>query len=282
MLTKGVTHETGDLAERLRAMGRLSDKGMDLAEAALLLGALDRPDVDIARYRKHVEDLVQDTADAGREAGDAGAQAVVLSRVLSDLYGYDGDQLTFDDPRNANLTDVIDRRRGLPVSLGILYIRAGRAQGWTVNGLNFPGHFLVCVGKPNAMVVTDPFHSGRVLTDQELDNYMQRVQGPGQKVRPADLGVMSNRAVLIRLLSNIRQRALKAGDDARALEIAERMVMVAPEHPAVLYDYGMQSAGVGHLALALETLKSAADFAETDAARHKALKALESVKRRLN
>lgn len=268
--------------DAIREAGQLGDTQIPLIETALLLGALDMPEADLDAYRSHIEDLTRDVAEAGRSAQDEPERALVLSRVLAETYGYDGDQLTFDRPDNANLVSVIDRRRGLPVTLGLLYLHAGRAAGWTVDGMNFPGHFLVCVGEGDEIVVIDPFHSGRILTEHELNGYLQRVRGANAKIGPADLGVMSNRAILIRLVSNIKQRAIKAEDTARALEVAERLVLLAPNKPAVLYDFAMLNAQTGHLALALDTLHNAAQHSSDEGFRKKVLTSLDAVKRRLN
>ncbi len=274
--------QRNELFDVLREQGGRGDQEIDLTEAALLLGALDFPDLDLEPYRAHADAIARDLADVAADAHEPAEQARRLSMVLAETYGYDGDQLTFDDPYNANLVSVIDRRRGLPVTLGILYLHAGRHAGWPVSGLNFPGHFLVCVGEGDHIVVLDPFHSGRLLTEHELNGYLQRVKGAGAQVTPQDLGMMSNRAVLIRLLNNIKERALKAEDHARALEIAERLVVIAPRHAPILYDFAMLNARAGHLALALDTLHNAAHYAPDDAFRRKAMTSFDTVKRRLN
>ncbi len=271
-----------DILNLLRATGQAPDEAVTLGDTALLLGALDRAGADLAPYRRHLSDLARDVADGGEAADTPQARAQVLSQVLADLYGYDGDQITFDDPYNANLLSVIDRRRGLPVTLGILYLHAGQAQGWAVNGLNYPGHFLVSVGDGPDMAVIDPFQSGRILGEHEIQGFLQRLQGEAPPRRACDLGFMSNRAILIRLLSNIKQRAVKAKDNARALEVAERLVMIAPGQPLLLYDFAALNAQVGHLILALQSLVEAVRRAPDDAFRRKAEGLLDTVKRQLN
>ncbi len=273
---------SASILDELREIGAKGDNDVPLAETALMLAALDMPDADLDGARTHIADIAKDAEEGGRGAGSVTEQARVLSHILTEAYGYDGDQLTFDDPYNANLLSVIKRRRGLPVTLGILYLNAGRSAGWKVAGMNFPGHFLVCVGEGDDMVVIDPFHSGRILTEHELQGYLQRVKGANAKVTAADLGMMSNRAVLIRLLNNIKQRAIKAEDASRALEIAERLVIIAPRNPNVLYEFGILSARAGHLALAIDTLANAAGHANHEAFRKKVLGDLDTVKRRLN
>ena len=98
-----------------------SDAEIDLAEGALALAAFERPQVPFARYRAHLAELAEEVAkDGARDLEEGGERAALLARVLFGRYGYEGDRLTYDDLQNANLIRVIDRRKGLPVALGIL------------------------------------------------------------------------------------------------------------------------------------------------------------------
>src|SRR6202012_5162919 len=102
-----------------------------------------RPRVGLARYKRHLQSIADDV---GRRIGDTvdlDARANTLNEIILLKHGYSGDELTYDDLQNANLMRVIDRRKGLPVALGILYLDVARAQGWDAIGLGFPGHFLI-------------------------------------------------------------------------------------------------------------------------------------------
>src|SRR5882724_351310 len=135
---------TDDPQALLRRYGRTDDAAIDLATAALALAALGRPDAALLPYRAHLRTLAVDvTAAAQSESLDLAARVHTLNTVLFEDYGYAGDSETYNDLRNADLMSVIDRRRGLPIALGILYIHAARAQGWAIEGVNFPGHFLL-------------------------------------------------------------------------------------------------------------------------------------------
>src|SRR5262249_6087411 len=112
----------------LKAIGAAPDDGIDIGRAALALAALDRPEAQRADYLAHLDALARDVA-ALKPEGLADA-AGALARTLAEQHRYRGDDATYDDMQNANLMRVIDRRRGLPVALGILYMHAGRAQGW--------------------------------------------------------------------------------------------------------------------------------------------------------
>src|ERR1700732_2641237 len=158
--------ETYDPETCTRFLRDLAASGTEIlqnAAAALALAAFERPRVGPARYRDHLRLLARDV---GRHAGAAGhlpARAQALNEIILLKHGYSGDELTYDDLQNANLMRVVDRRKGLPVALGILYLDAARAQGWDAVGLGFPGHFLVRLSVGPERLILDPFHGGRML-----------------------------------------------------------------------------------------------------------------------
>jgi regulator of sirC expression with transglutaminase-like and TPR domain len=113
----------------------------DIAVAALMLASLDFPGMPITTARAHLDEiaeLARNEAPAMTNVRDGARQ---LSNLLAGRFGYDGDRLTYDDPRNANLMQVIARRRGMPVALGIIYIHAARAAGLSASGLDAPRAF---------------------------------------------------------------------------------------------------------------------------------------------
>ena len=124
-----------EVLDRLHKLGQAGDDELPLAETALLLANLDRTGLDLTPYRAHLDRLVHDAREAlaalrrGMSASDAAAR--VLIDVIGQRHGYMGDAASYDDPRNADLAQVIDRKRGLPVALGILYLDVAAALGVT-------------------------------------------------------------------------------------------------------------------------------------------------------
>src|SRR5271154_5870866 len=145
----------------LRELGGSDGRILPIAEAALVLASFERQRVDFARYRDHLRSVALDVARHPGASGDLAGRARALNEIILLKHGYSGDELTYDDLQNANLMRVIDRRKGLPVSLGIIYAHVARGQGWSLVGLNFPGHFLVRIEALGGRAILDPFHSGR-------------------------------------------------------------------------------------------------------------------------
>lgn len=245
--------------------GAVDDPEIDLAEAALLLAGLDHPRVPVAQYRAFLDEVAAEVFELGLHADVAAEQAAVLQSVLAGAFGFAGDRETYDDPANANLIDVIDRRRGLPVALSILYISAARSVGWHAYGINTPSHFLIRIGNGKQAVIQDPFSSGAVLGDDDVETLLRRVAGPGLYMDPRHMEPLSNRAILVRLLNNIAWRAEEAGDRERALIMHERMTAIAPafsdlwwERSRLEQELGRFSAARGSLIAMLETTRDVA------------------------
>ncbi|MCG8648368.1 MAG: transglutaminase-like domain-containing protein, partial [Pirellulales bacterium] len=149
-------------------LGSLDDMDdFDPAIAAIAFASFDRPGVSTERYTAHLDELAASLIEADMDGlVDAALRAEHLQKVLAGEFGYFGDDLTYDDLQNANIMRVIDRRRGLPVALGILYIAAAQRAGWPAFGLNFPGHFLIRVdggGGGEGRAILDPFNGGRMV-----------------------------------------------------------------------------------------------------------------------
>jgi regulator of sirC expression with transglutaminase-like and TPR domain len=107
-------------------------------------------------------------AEACGEGGGLEERCAALNRTIHARYGYEGDSATYDDLQNANLIRVIDRRKGLPIALGILYIHAARSHGWDIVGLSFPGHFLLRLDCAGERAILDPFHRGKIRDAGEM------------------------------------------------------------------------------------------------------------------
>jgi regulator of sirC expression with transglutaminase-like and TPR domain len=226
--TVGEPHlDAPDLERALDSL--LTDGGdaLDIAEAALLFAALDRPRVGLARYRDQLRDLVS-AAGAVDESPSAEEAAERMIAVIVREFGFRGDDLTYDDLQNANLMRVLDRRKGLPVALGILYLHVGRAHGWQMTGINFPSHFLVSVEGRRSRALLDPF-AGRVLEGaSEVRAFLKAVAGRDAELSPDQLAPIADRSVLLRLQNNIKARLASQEKFADAARVATRMLRLAP------------------------------------------------------
>lgn len=254
--------ETPDEAfQYVRYAGTQADADIDLGETALAFGLLFLPGVRPERYRHHLRKLGDALAEdhAFRlkqgEADGAALRLSCLRRVLHEQQGYTGDTENYDDLQNANMIRVIERRRGLPVALGLLYIIAGRKCGWQIDGLNFPGHFLVRLEVGGERVIVDPFRAGAEMDAAALRGLLKSIAGQKAELSHQFYLPVANRDMLLRLENNLKKRLIEQEEYAQAVIVLEAMEALAPQEYRTLFDKGVLYAKLGQKGQALQALE---------------------------
>ncbi len=267
----------------LRWLAGLDDGEIDVGAAALLLAARDRPGVALERYQRHLAQLATEVAAAyAAGAGGIAAQLAALNPVIAADHHYSGDSQSYDDLQNANLMRVIDRRKGLPIALGILYLHAGRAQGWRLDGLNFPGHFLLRLEATGERTIFDPFNGGKVVETADMRALLKATRGAEAELAPEHYAPASNRDILIRLQNNKKVRLLKSEQVAEALAVVEDMLLFAPGSDALWHEAGLLHSHLGNLRAALVALEHCRDLAPTPQDKHRVGLLIGELRNRLN
>jgi len=221
-------------AEVLRA----PDERIDLARSALLIAAEEYPALDIARYLARLDELAREVAPRLLPARTAAERVAVLNRFLFAERGFAGNREHYEDPRNSFLNEVLDRCAGIPITLSLVYMEVARRAGVEVDGVGFPGHFLVKHGTED-LIVVDAFF-GTVLTREECQVRLAAVLGAAAQLRPElHLRKASAREILVRLLGNLKVLYVRSADFGRALACCERILLVAPDAPHELRDRGL-------------------------------------------
>ena len=236
----------------LTAIGQLADAEIDIGNAALQLARVDAPEADWQAAAQHLSDLAKSIVRRAAlvDARDLPARAGLLADVLAGEFGYTGDLETYDDPANANLIRVTERRRGLPVALGVVWLHTARAAAWGSHGVDFPSHFLVALEGHKTQIVVDVFSGGQVMSARELRALLKRVEGEKAELRPGLLQPMSTRRVLLRLQNNIVTRRLEAGDLRGGLRCTEDMLLIAPDQAELWRQSGIMNQRLEQVAAA--------------------------------
>jgi regulator of sirC expression with transglutaminase-like and TPR domain len=162
------------------------------------------------------------------------APLVVLEEVLRTLFErrrFSGNTEAYYDPRNSFLNDVLDRGLGIPLTLGIVVLEVGWRLGLPLEGVGFPGHFLVRYRGSDVRLLIDPFDRGRIRFEDEAQEILDRGYGGVVKMQDAFLRPASKVQMLTRLLTNLKHIYAKVGDDARSLATVERLLMITPLAP---------------------------------------------------
>lgn len=236
----------------LTAIGQLADTEIDIGNAALQLARIDAPDADWQRAAIHLSEIARAVVGRAMESGrnDLATRAEILGDVLAGEFGYSGDVETYDDPANANLIRVTERRRGLPVALGVIWLHAARAAGWECHGVDFPAHFLVALDGKRSQLVMDVFGGGQPMAARELLALLKRVEGADAELRPGCLQPMSTRRVLLRLQNNIATRRLHGGDLRGGLICTRDMLLIAPDQAELWRQAGLLNQRLDQVAAA--------------------------------
>lgn len=283
-----MTPENDTLADPvtiLRRIGAGPDDGFGLAEGALALAALDRPDASVADYRGHLDELARDVTGAFADAPDGAPLArciAALNGTILEKHGYCGDRATYDDLDNADLMRVIDRRKGLPVTLGILYLHAARAQGWSIVGLSFPGHFLLRIDHKGARAIIDPFNDGQRHDAGAMRALLKSMQGEDAELMPEHYARVTDREILLRLRNNVKLRLMQLREVKQAAAVADSMLLFAPSVQALWRDAGLLHAQAGDLEAAVDALETYLERETGEGARHETAKLLQQLRRGLS
>jgi regulator of sirC expression with transglutaminase-like and TPR domain len=213
-----------DPTERFAALVGAPDGVFSLDEAALLIAAHARPDLDVAAERVHLDELA------------AGVSAPTLDSLCTHLFrelGYAGNQADYYDPANSYLDQVVSRRVGIPITLSVLMLEVGRRIGVPLAGVSMPGHFLVR-DKVDPEVFVDPFARGALLDRHAIEARFRATQPPDAEFDPAFLEPVPAATVIARMLANLDIIAT-ARADRTMLEWVVRLRVTMPGAPASLH-----------------------------------------------
>lgn len=266
--------------DEVTRLGLSDDADIVLDEAALTLAALDHPGIALAPYREQLADMAARLSQLRDHARSAFDQAALLAGIIAGDCGFSGDADTYDDPANADLIAVLDRRRGMPIALSILYVGLARRVGWSAVGLNIPGHLLVRVGEFPAGVVIDPFNGGGVVQQRAVAELLARAGAPADA--PERVPALSNQAMLVRLLINQATRARQANDDERALTLYQRMTAVAPTFTPLWWDRAALEQQLGQISAARNSLQAMLETTRDESVHSRVRAALDKLARSIN
>ena len=274
--------------QRWKQIVAAPEEEIDLAEAALVVAAHEYPGLDVLAYLAKLDELGATLK--RRLRGDIGPTEtlIALNRYLFDELGFRGNADDYYDPRNSYLNDVLDRQLGIPITLSLVYVEIGRRVGLALHGVSFPGHFLVKCAMRNGAVVLDPYARGVSLGVEDLQQRLKVLRG-GATPAPDMVGQMiaaaGKKAILARLLRNLKGIYRERGDLPRALAAADRVISL---EPAAAEEY-RDRAGIYH---DLECFRAAlSDFrsylmlkpgAEDAAVVHRRVVELQQIASRLN
>jgi regulator of sirC expression with transglutaminase-like and TPR domain len=215
------------------------DERLELARAALLVAAECDTNVDI-----------HDELQKLRSWGDELASRIApdwnnlqkLARLRSFLFeelGFRGDRNDYFSPSNSLLHEVVQRRRGIPLTLGILMLELGWRIDMPLEGVGFPGHFLVRLTGEASDLLLDPFSRGMIVRREDCERMLQETTKGRMQYEPEMIASVRRRDMVLRLLNNLKNAYIRRGDDTLALGVVEHLLVVSPGDAQETRDRGL-------------------------------------------
>ena len=230
-------------------LAALEDDALPLLGTALLIARDEYPQLDADHYDALVDAHARDLRTQVDAQDTAPQKMAVINRRLFDELGYAGDNEHYYDPRNSYLNEVFERRLGNPISLALVQIEVARRLGVPLDGVSFPGHFLVRLPVDDGVLVMDPFNGGRPLDEDELRQRARPHLGgeaPDDRALVQILSPASHRAILMRVLRNLHGVYAERDDWERAARSADRILRLSPDNADALRDRGLAYLKMGH------------------------------------
>lgn len=246
----------------------------EITPAALLLAKLEYPTLDARPYLDQLERLGAEASDKVASLSDTAdplAKATAISSFLFQEKGFHGNADNYDDLRNSFLNEVLDRRTGIPITLAVVYIEIARRAGVVIDGVNFPGHFLLKVpSHPDTPmndyqhVVLDPFRGGKVLSEIDCQNLLRKHAGAEQTFEQHLLKPATKQDILVRMLTNLKRIYVRMRSFPQAHAITSLLLTLKPSAMTELRDRGLLAYQLSNFPAALEDLESYLRFSSQE------------------
>ncbi|HEU5011118.1 MAG TPA: transglutaminase-like domain-containing protein [Roseiflexaceae bacterium] len=240
---------------RFQSLVRQPEAALDLAQAALCIAWEDQNTDNLEVTLQHIAALVHDLRpriDAGVTPHD---HVAAINAYLFEECGFHGNTADYNDPANSFLDQVIARRTGLPITLSVLYMEVGRRLGLPISGVALPGHFLARYATPIGAIYIDPFHGGKLWS---ADACAQQIIDAYGAASPALIRQImqppTKRAILARMLRNLKHTYVHMSDYQRALGAVERILLLEPHTPQEVRDRGLLRLHLDDLHRALDDI----------------------------
>ena len=216
-----------------------ADDQINLAKASLFYAQAEYPNLKIEKYLHSLHDMA---AEVEKRLPQERYPLKVINTINDYLFnylGYRGNSKNYYDLRNSFLNEVIDSRKGIPITISVVYLEIAKLIGFSMSGVGMPGHFLVRPDFPESGIFIDTFNRGEILFAQDCLAKIQNLYQQPLELEPRFLDSVSNRHILMRMLTNLKYIYLSSNQLSKSLEIISGILMLFPNHPKELRDRGL-------------------------------------------
>jgi regulator of sirC expression with transglutaminase-like and TPR domain len=228
---------------------RAPDDTLDLERLVVCIARMGNPGLLASDVATTLDTLAERVADNAPPSLPPDRLAAALARVIGGTLGFVGDRASFGAAEGSYLDQVLARRTGLPILMAVVWVLLGRRIGVPIAGIGYPGHFLACIDLPGARIYVDPFAGG---TPCEAEDLLLRLP-PG--LDRAVLDPAPVRAIVTRMLGNLKNLWVAQQDLERALGAVDRLLLTVGEVPHEIRDRGLLAHRLGRSAESARDLK---------------------------
>ena len=247
---------SGDLYLAFRDAIDCPEGQIDLGRAALAIARQEYPDLNIEDCLSQLDVLGRAVELRLGDEKNPYRIMAALNTVLFKELGFEGNRAEYYDPQNSFLNDVITRKRGIPISLSVLYMEVARRVGLSLAGVGFPGHFLVKYQAGDIEIIIDVFNKGEILAREDLDQLLLQLYRGEVSYQPDFVAALGKRDILRRMLNNLKLIYLGKGEPLKALSVLDQLLILDPSSTNEIRDRGL-------LYIKLECYAQALDDLET-------------------
>ncbi len=227
---------------------------VSLPRIALEIARDAYPKLDVDAQLARIDDLARRVAERSGVASRTKAALGQVNWVLFVEEGFRGDEETYYDPRNSYLNDVLDRKRGIPISLSVLYAAVAGPLGLELAGVNLPSHFVLRIAWDGEPLFIDAFRGGALLDRAGCERLVAEAIGQPITLSDAQIAPVGPATVVARMLRNLKANHLREDDHASALPVARRLAALVPDDPEEQRDFGLLAYRAGRPGEALAPL----------------------------
>ena len=235
------------------------DPNTDLAEATLVLAKFEYPNLEVAPYLTQLDVMGKKVMEKLALSGSPStpvSRIKTLNEFLFTDQKFRGNATAYDDPRNSFLNDVIDRRIGIPITLAVIYMEVARRTGIEIEGINFPGRFLMRHQQGPEEFILDPFERGTILSESDCEELLHRHTNGTVHFDRSLLAPATRPQILIRMLTNIKRVYLYLRSFPQARRATDLLLTLDPSGLVELRDRGLLAYHLNDFASALSDLET--------------------------
>ncbi len=229
---------------------------IDLGRAALVIATQEYPDLEIDDCLSQLDSLGQAVELRIDDEKNPYRIIAALNTVLFKELGFQGNHSEYYDPKNSFLNDVITRKKGIPISLSVIYMEVARRVGLSLAGIGFPGHFLVKYDDGDVEILIDVFNGGESRSREDLDRMLQQLYRGQVSYQANFVAALGKRDILRRMLNNLKWIYLERGEPLKTLSVLDQLLILDPTSASEMRDRGLLYITLESYPQALEDLES--------------------------